>query len=116
SLHPCTLLFSLFPFTALFRSLQQVVRFFSGRFLPFVGIDFWRSFVPVGNPVVRVANEDGIVAQIQQARLLRELLFVALALAQIDNGGLKEQGAISCRRGDRRTQKLRRDQFAFSGL
>ena len=83
--------------------LKQIVSDSAERFLRDVAVSFCGPCVPVSDPVVVVANDDGIVGQIQQARLLGELLFVALALAQIDDGGLVEQGAICYRRGDRCT-------------
>ena len=82
---------------------QQMVYYFAQCFVSRIAIKFRRPFVPVGDPIVFVANNDGVVGQIQQARLFGELLFVAFALAQIDNGGLKEQRAVSRRRSDWRT-------------
>ena len=89
---------------------------FAQCFLSRVAVNFCRAFVPVSDPVVFVANNDGIFAQIQQPRLLGQTLFVALALGQIDDGGLIEQGAISRRRSDRCAAEQRRNAFTFSRL
>ena len=60
--------------------LQQIVANFAEHFRQRVPVNFRRPFVPVSNPIVYIANDDRIVAQIQQSRLLGQLLFVALAL------------------------------------
>ena len=83
--------------------LEQIVGHFAERFLRHVAVSFCGACVPVSDSVVCVANDDGVVGQIQQARLLGELLFVALAFAQINDGSLVEQGAICYRRADRCT-------------
>ena len=49
------------------------------RFLSRIAVKLRRPFVPVGDPFVSVANDDGIVAQIEKPRLLAKLLFVTLA-------------------------------------
>ena len=59
---------------------QQIMAHFAERFLQRVAVDFRRPFVPVSNPIVYIANDDRIVAQIKQPRLLGQLLFVTLAL------------------------------------
>ena len=50
------------------------------RFRQRVAVDFRRPFIPISNPIVYIANDDRIVAQIQQSRLVGQLLFVAPAL------------------------------------
>ena len=87
---------------------------FSDRFRQRVAVNFRCPFVPIRNSIVCIANDDRIVAQIQQPRLLGQLLFVTFALRQIDDGGLVEQSAISRGRGNLRTQKLHWDPLAFS--
>ena len=82
---------------------QQIVGHLAECFLWRVAVNFCCASVPINDPIICVPNEDGVIGQIEQARLFGELLFVAFALAQIDNGGLKEQRAVSRRRSDWRT-------------
>ena len=59
---------------------QQIMAHLAERFRQRVTVHFRRPFIPISNPIVRIANDDRIVAQIEQPRLLGQLLFVTLAL------------------------------------
>ena len=71
-----------------------MVYYFAQRFFSRIAIKFRRPFVPVGDPIVFVANDDGVSAQIQQPRLLGQLSFMVFAFAQIQDGSLVEQRAV----------------------
>ena len=49
--------------------LQQFVRDFAKRFLAAPTVQFFGAMVPVYDPVLRVADKDGVVTQVQQTRL-----------------------------------------------
>ena len=65
--------------SGMFR-FQQIMAHLAERFRQRVAVDFRRPFVPISNPIVYIANDDRIVAQIEQPRLLGQLLFVTLTL------------------------------------
>jgi len=75
-----------------------------------------RAFIPISDPIILVANDDGVVAQVEQARLLGQLLFMLLALAQIHDRGLVKPRSVSRCRSNRRTNKKRRNPLALSRL
>ena len=59
---------------------QQIMAHLAECFRQRVAVDFRRPFVPITNPIVYIANDYRIVAQIKQPRLLGQSLFVTLAL------------------------------------
>jgi hypothetical protein len=63
--------------------LQQFVGYSAQRFLTGEAIEFRRSLVPIGNAVAGVTNDDCIIAQVQQASLLRECSLCLPAFSNI---------------------------------
>ena len=72
------------------------------------------------NPTRGINGVDRYGTQVEQGAIAffarSQFCFRRLALAQIHDGGLIEEGAISRRRGDRRAAEQRRNPLPFSRL
>ena len=63
--------------------LRELVRDATESFRPRPAVAFFRTAIPVGDDVVHVANEDGIMRQIEKTGMLAQSVFGSLALGNL---------------------------------
>ena len=57
------------------RRPQQLVRNFPERFFLGEAVHFLRTAIPINDPVLRIADDDCVVGQIEEPRLFRQASF-----------------------------------------
>src|ERR1700730_8964864 len=62
---------------------QQLMTHATHCFLAAVAIQFGRAFVPIRDPVSRVANKDRVIAQVEQPRSFRQRLLSLLSFRDV---------------------------------
>src|SRR2546421_3114196 len=74
-------------------SPEQFVSDFSQSFLALVSVHLFRAAVPINDSVLRIADNDRVMSQIQKSRLFGKSFFLFLALRDVDTVNAQPAGS-----------------------